>query len=55
LIEMLNILEGYDLSAIGHDSVPYLHLLTEAMRSAYLDRARYLGDPSPTRTCPWTG
>lgn len=45
LIEMLNILEGYDLKSYGHNSATYLHLLTEAMRRAYADRARYLGDP----------
>ncbi|GIV57527.1 MAG: gamma-glutamyltransferase [Bacteroidetes bacterium] len=45
LTEMLNILEGFDLKAIGHNSALYLHLLTEAMRRAYADRARYLGDP----------
>ncbi|QXD16359.1 gamma-glutamyltransferase [Rhodocaloribacter litoris] len=45
LVEMLNILEGFDLKAIGHNSALYLHLLTEAMRRAYADRALYLGDP----------
>ena len=45
LVEMLNILEGDDLAGMGHNSVPYLHLLTEAMRRAFADRARYLGDP----------
>jgi len=45
LIEMLNILEGYNLKEIGHNSALYLHLLTEAMRRAYEDRAKYLGDP----------
>ena len=44
LTEMLNILEEYDLKTMGHNSVPYLHLLTEVMRLAYSDRARYLGD-----------
>jgi gamma-glutamyltranspeptidase / glutathione hydrolase len=44
LEEMLNILEGYELKDMGHNSVQYLHILTEAMRLAYLDRARYLGD-----------
>ena len=44
LVEMLNILEGYDLKALGHNSAPYLHLLAEAMRRAFADRARYLGD-----------
>jgi gamma-glutamyltranspeptidase/glutathione hydrolase len=45
LILMLNILEGYDLAKIGHNSAAYLHLLTEAMRRAFADRAKYLGDP----------
>ncbi len=45
MIEMLNILEGFDLKAVGHNTPRYLHLLTESMRRAFLDRARYLGDP----------
>ena len=45
LVEMLNILEGFDLEQIGHNSANYLHLLTEAMRRAYADRAEHLGDP----------
>lgn len=45
MIEMLNILEGYDLKAAGHNSPRYLHLLTESMRRTFLDRARFLGDP----------
>ncbi|MBL0169767.1 MAG: gamma-glutamyltransferase [Gemmatimonadaceae bacterium] len=45
MIEMLNILEGYDLKAAGHNSPRYIHLLTESMRRAFLDRARYVGDP----------
>jgi len=45
LLEMLNILEGYDLRALGHNTAPYLHLLAEAMRRAYRDRARHLADP----------
>jgi gamma-glutamyltranspeptidase/glutathione hydrolase len=54
LVEMLNILEGYDLAATGHNSVRYLHLLTEAMRRAYADRARYLGDPDFNEDMPVT-
>jgi len=42
---ILNILEGYDLRAAGFNSATYIHLLTEAMRRAFRDRARYLGDP----------
>lgn len=45
MVEMLNILEGYDLRATGHNSPQYVHYVTEAMRRAFLDRARYLGDP----------
>ncbi len=45
LVQMLNILEGYDLAAMGHNSADYLHVLTEAMRRAYADRAEHLGDP----------
>lgn len=45
IVEMLNILEGYDLKSTGHNSAAYLHLLTEAMRRAFADRAQHLGDP----------
>ena len=45
LIQMLNILEGYDLKALGYHSADYVHLLTESMRRAYANRAKYLGDP----------
>lgn len=45
LILMLNMLEAYDLAKLGHNSAAYMHLLTEAMRRAFEDRARYLGDP----------
>jgi gamma-glutamyltranspeptidase / glutathione hydrolase len=45
LIEMLNILEAYDLKAKGLLTPPALHLQIEAMRRAFVDRARYLGDP----------
>jgi len=45
LVEMLNILEPLDLKAKGLLTAPALHLQIEAMRRAYLDRARHLGDP----------
>lgn len=45
IVEMLNILEGYDLAASGFGSARTLHLMTESMRRAYADRARHLGDP----------
>ncbi len=45
VVQMLNLLEGYELAEIGHNSSLYLHLLTEAMRRAFADRAEHLGDP----------
>lgn len=45
LIQMLNILEGWDLKSLGHNSAAYLHHLIETMRRAYADRSQYLGDP----------
>ncbi len=46
LVEMLNILEGYRLRRSGPDSADTLHLLIEAMKRAYADRAVFLGDPA---------
>ncbi len=45
LCEILNILEGYDLHAMGFHSAAEVHVLAEAMRHAYLDRDTLLGDP----------
>jgi len=44
LVEMLNILEGFDFDGRGANDPETVHLLVEAMRQAYLDRATYLGD-----------
>jgi gamma-glutamyltranspeptidase/glutathione hydrolase len=46
LIEMLNVLEGYDLAASGWGSAQNTHLMIEAMRRSFADRARYVGDPA---------
>ena len=46
IIQMLNILEHDDLAASGFGSAATVHLMIEAMRRAYADRARYLGDPA---------
>ena len=45
LLETLNILEGFPMHDLAQGSVPSLHLLIEAMKRAYADRARFLGDP----------
>src|SRR5689334_17730405 len=42
--ENLNVLEGYDLKALGYGSAQSIHYTTEAMRRAFADRARYQGD-----------
>ncbi len=45
LVEMLNVLEGFDLAAAGHGTARTVHLMAETMRRAYADRAAHLGDP----------
>ncbi len=45
LVQILNILEGYDLRTMGAGSAATLHVLAEAMKPAYADRATFLGDP----------
>jgi len=45
LIELLNILENFDLKKYGHNSSYTIHYLVEAMKRVYADRAEYLGDP----------
>ena len=45
VIQMLNILENYDLKEIGHNTPAYINLLTEVMKYAYADRSKHLGDP----------
>ncbi len=44
-LEMLNILEGYDLRSLGHNSAEYLHLLLEAKKLAFADLDAWLADP----------
>lgn len=49
LLEILNILEGYDLARLGNRSAEAMHLTVEAFRRAYYDRAEFLGDPDFAR------
>ncbi|MDB5570580.1 MAG: ggt [Hyphomicrobiales bacterium] len=53
VIQLLNILEAYPLASFGHNSAQTLHLMAEAMKRVYADRAEHLGDPDfvkvPTR------
>jgi gamma-glutamyltranspeptidase/glutathione hydrolase len=46
LIEILNILEGYDLPELGHNSPEYLAVLAMAMKAAFADRNPHIGDPA---------
>jgi gamma-glutamyltranspeptidase/glutathione hydrolase len=46
LLQMLNLLEGVDLKALGHNSPAYLHRLIETMKLAFADREAYYGDPA---------
>ncbi|MGE3536717.1 MAG: gamma-glutamyltransferase [Candidatus Tectimicrobiota bacterium] len=45
LLEMLNLVEGFDLTALGQNSAEAIHLMVEAKKIAYADRNRYAGDP----------
>jgi gamma-glutamyltranspeptidase/glutathione hydrolase len=45
VIEILNILEGYNLTAFGHNSAEYIYLVAMAMKAAFTDRNAHLGDP----------
>ncbi|MBV6433062.1 MAG: Glutathione hydrolase proenzyme [Bryobacteraceae bacterium] len=49
MIEALNILEGYDLRSLPHNSAEYVHRLLEALKLAYADRDTYYGDPKFSR------
>jgi len=44
-LQQLNILEGFDLASMGHNSPEYIHLLAETAKLAFADRERYYGDP----------
>lgn len=46
IIQMLNILESYDVGSMGFGSDEHLHLMTEALKIAFADRQRFMGDPS---------
>jgi gamma-glutamyltranspeptidase/glutathione hydrolase len=52
VIQILNVLEGFDLKANGYGSAKNIHLTAEAMRRAFADRARYLGDPDFEKDIP---
>lgn len=45
MLQTLNMLEGYDLRSMKHNSADYIHTITEALKLAFADRDRYYGDP----------
>ena len=45
LIQVLNLLEAYDLKKLGHNSPEYIHTVTEALKLGFADRDRFYGDP----------
>ena len=45
-LQMLNILEGFDIASMGFGSAEYIHVFTEAKKLAFEDRARYYADPA---------
>jgi gamma-glutamyltranspeptidase/glutathione hydrolase len=45
IIQILNVMEGYPIGFLGHNSSGTIHLMAEAMKRAYADRSEYLGDP----------
>ncbi len=49
LLQALNLLEGYDLPTLGHNSPEYLHTVVEAVKLAFADRDRYYGDPKHSK------
>lgn len=45
MLQALSILEGFSLEYMGHNSAPYLHVVTESLKLAFADRNAYVGDP----------
>jgi len=45
IVQMLNVLEGWDMKSLGHNSADYMHRMAMTMKYAYADRSKYLGDP----------
>jgi gamma-glutamyltranspeptidase/glutathione hydrolase len=52
LLQCLNILEGYDVPAMGFASARFVHFVSEALRRAFADRVRWLGDPEAVKDMP---
>ena len=55
MLMALNILEGFELETLGHNSARYVHLVVEAMKLAFADRDAYIGDPRFVKDMPIEG
>ncbi|MBI3697555.1 MAG: gamma-glutamyltransferase, partial [Acidobacteria bacterium] len=55
LLMALNLVEGFDLPKLGHNSPDYLHVVTEALKLAFADRDRYVSDPRFAKEIPTQG
>ncbi len=55
LLIALNILQGFDLPGLGHNSADYVHVVTEALKLAFADRNQYIGDPRFVKDIPVSG
>ena len=55
MLEALNILEGFDLKKMGHNTAPYLHAVTEALKLSFADRNKYVADPKFVPNIPMKG
>jgi gamma-glutamyltranspeptidase/glutathione hydrolase len=53
-LQALNILEGFNLKYMGHNTAPYLHVITESLKLAMADRNKYVGDPKFIKNIPMT-
>ncbi|MCC6586705.1 MAG: gamma-glutamyltransferase [Bryobacterales bacterium] len=52
MLQALNILEGFDLKSMGHNSAAYLHHVAEALKLCFADREKYVGDPRFIKDIP---
>lgn len=52
MLYALNLLEGFNLRYMGHNSAPYLHVVTESLKLAFADRNKYVADPKFTPNIP---
>src|SRR5262245_22343011 len=55
LLIALNILEGFDLRQLGHNSADYIHVVTETLKLAFADRDQYIADPRFAKSIPVNG